>query len=114
MAACLYRNPGILDGFEGFHVNFCRGNQRFTERGSQLFIICIQAFRCKLLFEYLTHQRETVTVYSGGGHTNQDIACHQFLTGYQILLIYRSHCKTGQIIFVFRIETRHLGRLSSH
>ena len=59
------------------------------------------------------HQREAVAVHAGGNDPHQHIARPDVRACDQILFICHTDREAGQVIFILRIEARHLCRLAA-
>ena len=89
------------------HVDLGRCEQHLSQRLSvQLLIGLVQVgvFHVK----YLPNQRVSVGVDSGGCDSDDGITLAHLLDIDYLLLVHDTNGKSGQIVFVFRIESRHL------
>ena len=105
MAACMDLHPCILNALKSLHVNLGRCDQRLAKGRSKFIIISVKRFLCHL--KNLADKGETVAVYAGGCHSNENISCIQVLSCDQVLLIHYANCEASQVILVYRIKSRH-------
>ncbi len=111
MAAAFDGDACILHRLQRLHVDLRGYKQCFPKGRAQTVIICTQRFLRHA--EHPAHQRKSVAVHAGGSDTDQRIARLDIRSGDQVLLIHNAYRKARQIVLVFRIETRHLCRLSA-
>ena len=89
-----------------FNVNLGWSQQSFTQGcTAQSFYRSLQVRVFHV--EYLTNQGETVGVNAAGRQSNDDVAFCNLVVVQNLIFINNAHCETSQVVFVFRVETRH-------
>ena len=65
-------------------------------------------------FDAFAHQTEPVGVHAAAGQTQHHVAGLDFFSGQDFGFLDRTHCKTGQIVFAFRVHARHFSGLAAY
>ena len=112
MAAALYLNACVLHRLHSLHIDSGGSKQCFTQSLAQFVIIGIQALFGHI--EYLSHQGETIGMYTGGSDSHQYITGLDVLAGDQILTLYHTYCKSGQIVLILRHQSGMLCGLTAY
>ena len=95
------------------HIDAGGGEEHLSES----LIACLLILLVKVevvVGHYLTHETETVGVYTGRGDAHEHVARFNLRAVDEFILLYSSYGESGDVVVVFSIHARHLGSLTAY